>query len=132
MRLTQISTVGGEAETPANALTVKPWIRPSSEVVTTATPVAKRRIAARNSSVDAGTDADPVTDRDDRGVELGVVEKRLVERADRHRLLLGGRLRNGRRPARPQQVVDDDDPRALEHRDDHGEIVLALGLDRID
>src|SRR5581483_543046 len=111
-RLTQISTVGGSAETLANAFTVNPCTCSSCVVVTIATPVAKRRIAARKSSVDAGTESDPVADRNDRRVELRVVEERLVEGAQRLRVLVVAPSGRGRRASRPEEIVDDDDPRA--------------------
>ena len=69
LRLTQIKTVGGSRETPAKALAVKPWARPSWVVVTTTTPVGTRRNAARSASVDAGANADPLTDGHDRRVQ---------------------------------------------------------------
>src|SRR6202023_3087856 len=112
-RLTQINTVGGAAETLAEALAVKPWMRPSCSVVTIATPVAKRRIAARKSSVDARTDADPVTDRHDGRVQIRMVQKSLVERADRRDVRAVGAARRLGGLTVPQQVVHDDDPRAL-------------------
>src|SRR5947209_529166 len=131
-RFTQISTVGGSADTLANAFTVKPWMRSSSDVVTMATPVTKRRIAARKSSVDAGTDPDPVADRHDGRVEPRIAEEFLVERAQRFGVRFVRRLGNRGGATGPQQVVDDDDPGALEHRHDRVEVVLVLGLDRVD
>src|SRR5665213_2476631 len=76
---TQTSTVGGSAVTLANALTVKPWIEPSCAVVTIVTPVAKRFIAALKLSVDTGTNSDPISNRDDCGVEVRMRDEGLAE-----------------------------------------------------
>src|SRR5664279_5061817 len=106
LRLTQMSTVGGSALTLANAFAVKPGMRPACVVVTTATPVANRRIAALNASLDTGTDTDPISDRNDRGIELRMGQEDLIELADRPnaRAVARGRLLGCF--AGPQQVVD--------------------------
>src|SRR5664279_4556272 len=102
LRLTQMSTVGGSALTLANAFAVKPWIRASCVVVTTATPVAKRRIAALKALLDTGTDTDPISDRYDRSVELRMGQEHLIEVADRADVGAIGRGRLARRLPAPQ------------------------------
>ena len=68
-----------EAETLVNALAVNPSGLPSTTVVTIVTPVAKRRIAARKSSLDTSADSYAAPDRENRRIELRVFEEDSVE-----------------------------------------------------
>src|SRR5580698_3900347 len=94
-------------------------------VVTMVTPVANRRLAALKASIDTGTDSQSISDRNDRRVKLRVVDKCLAESAQRLQI---GRIRGGRFlrgvPA-PEQVVDDDEARAFEHRNAQLEVVFV-------
>ena len=71
-RFTQISTIGGSAETLVNALAVNPYGTPSAKVVTIVTPVGNRRMASRK-LLDTRADADAVPERDN-----GRIEERMV------------------------------------------------------
>src|ERR1700719_2246632 len=125
-RFTQTSTIGGSSETLANALAVNPLGLPSSpSVVTIVTPVGKRRMTARKPSVvigavgllvvvETGADAGAVAEGNDRCLKLRVVQEELGEGAECFGLSGVGFLRIRGDASAPQQVVDDDEPRALE------------------